>query len=81
MELRTLENKDNTWGYDIYVEEKLVIHQPQRPALGGNMGFEREITARKAGELMMAKMSRGIMPPSLSAVEVDSLIEQFDHEN
>ena len=43
--LITAENK--TWGYDIYNNEKLFVHQPSIPAMPGNKGFATKASAEK----------------------------------
>jgi len=61
------------FGYDIYVNNRLAIHQPNIPAVNGNMGFKTKEDAQKAGELAAYKISNNIMPPAVSVQELDSL--------
>jgi hypothetical protein len=67
------QNIDYGWGYDIYISGKMYIHQPQIPAVGGNLGFKTKGKARKAAELAVYKIRRNIMPPTISVEELDSL--------
>jgi hypothetical protein len=64
---------DNGWGYDIYLEEKLVIHQPHIPAIAGRKGFKTKEQANSVAELAVLKIKNGIMPPTITHHELDSL--------
>ena len=68
---------DKGWGYDIFIGEKKYIHQPHKPAVGGNEGFINEQQAQKVAELALDKIKNGIMPPSLSSEEVDSIMSIY----
>ena len=43
------------------------------PGLPGNEGFTSEDKAKRAAGLMVYKIKQNIMPPALSASELDSL--------
>jgi hypothetical protein len=74
--IKTFEG-ENGWGYDIYRNGNKYIHQPTKPAVGGNVGFKTELQAQKVAELVVEKIEKGRLPPSLKAVEVDSLTQLF----
>jgi hypothetical protein len=61
------------WGYDIFIDSKLIVHQTNIPALPGNSGFKTEADARKVAELAVVKIRKNIMPPSLSTEELKSV--------
>lgn len=61
------------WGYDVYVDGTMYIHQPHIPAVPGNKGFKTEEDARIAAGLVIYKLSMGISPPSITPDELDSL--------
>lgn len=61
------------WGFDILNEGKPMIHQPHIPAVSGNKGFASRAEAEAVGRLMMDKISRGVMPPTVSVEELDSM--------
>jgi hypothetical protein len=63
----------NTWGYDILVNNKLTIHQPSIPSLPGNEGFKTKESAEKVAKLVIKKMKKGEMPPSIDAQEMKKL--------
>ena len=63
----------NTWGYDILVEGERFIHQPSKPGLPGNRGFSTQAKARKVANLMIKKIRKGEMPPSITLEEMKKL--------
>jgi hypothetical protein len=63
----------NYWGYDIYKDNQLLIHQPNIPAIEGDRGFSTEQKAISVANLTIQKLRNGIMPPTLSIEELDSL--------
>jgi hypothetical protein len=63
----------NSYGYDIKKDGKLLIHQPHIPGIAGVRGFDTEQQARAAAQLMISKMEKNIMPPTVSEHEIDSI--------
>lgn len=63
----------NTWCYDIYMNGRLFIHQPNVPGLPGNEGFKTKDGAVKVAELVISKIKMGEMPPSISKEEMKKL--------
>ena len=61
------------FGYDIYRNNALYIHQPNIPAVAGNGGFSTAEKAYKAAKLVAYKIQNNISPPSISRQELDSL--------
>jgi hypothetical protein len=61
------------WGYLILVNEKPYINQPHIPAIPGNSGFNDEDQANIMANFVIYKLKNGIMPPSISIAELDSL--------
>ena len=75
LEVKTYQN-DNTikgWGYDVYADGVLYIHQPHIPAVPGNKGFQSAQQAETAGNFAVYKIRNNIMPPTISVKELDSL--------
>jgi hypothetical protein len=66
-----VENKQ--FGYDIFVDGKIYIHQPHIPSIPGNKGFESKEDAIKVAELIKNKIENKIIPPTTSKAELDSL--------
>ena len=76
--VRTFQNdvaKDNLtgFGYNIYVDSAMTVHQPNVPAVPGNKGFSSAEEAQRIGEMVAYKVKHNIMPPSVSVHELDSL--------
>lgn len=70
---KLIKAEDNTWGYDILVDGNLVVHQPSKPALPGNSGFATQEKARKVAGLVIEKIKKGQMPPTLSPEEMQNI--------
>jgi len=64
---------NSTWGYDILVGNKLMIHQPSIPGMPGNEGFKTKKSAQKVADLVINKMKKGEMPPSVTIEEMKKL--------
>jgi hypothetical protein len=64
---------NNIWGYDILVNKKLTIHQPSVPSQSGNNGFKTKNSAEKVARLVIKKMKKGEMPPTIDAKEMNKL--------
>ena len=75
LEVKTFQNDNGIkgWGYDIYADGALYIHQPHVPAVPGNNGFQSEQKAETTGNFAVYKIRNNIMPPSISVEELDSL--------
>lgn len=66
-------NGTRGWGYNILIDGRLYIHQPNIPAVMGNAGFSSEEKASKAGSFIVYKIRNNILPPSVTPEELDSL--------
>ena len=64
---------NNTFGYDIYSSGKLTIHQTSKPGLPGNEGFKTKDDAIKVAEMVMYKIRKGEMPPTVTVEEMKEL--------
>ena len=65
--------ENNTFGYDIYVYDAVLVHQPSRPGLPGNAGFATAEEAMKVAELVIKKMRNNEMPPTVTIEELREL--------
>ncbi|MFD0751876.1 DUF4907 domain-containing protein [Mucilaginibacter calamicampi] len=61
------------YGYDIYLDTKMIIHQPMIPGVLGRSGFRTRANAQDVANLIISKLEKAIMPPSVSQRELDSL--------
>lgn len=71
--IETYSNPSRGWGYRILKEDQPFIDQPHIPAVQGNNGFDTEEKAERAAELVIHKLEQGIMPPTLTVQELDSI--------
>ena len=62
-----------TYGYDVFVDGRLMIHQTSAPALPGNEGFRTKKDATKVALLVIKKIKKGQMPPTISTGEMKKL--------
>jgi len=64
---------NNTFCYDVLVDGKILIHQPSKPGLPGNEGFKTKQDAEKVAKLIISKIKKGEMPPSVTTDELKKL--------
>jgi Domain of unknown function (DUF4907) len=62
-----------TFGYDIYSNGNLYIHQPTIPSQPGGRGFADTAQAGKVARLAMNKIRKGQMPPTIVPEELHEL--------
>jgi len=62
-----------TWGYDVFADGRLMIHQSSVPALPGNEGFRTKEDATKVALLVIEKIRKGETPPTISIDEMKTL--------
>ncbi len=65
--------KDNTYGYEISVNGKKLIHQEHIPAVSGTLGFKTAEQAQKVAEFLIEKMKKGESLPAISPTELNQL--------
>ena len=70
---KAFRNSDSTWGYTIYVNGRIYIHQQGITTQGPTSGFRTEADAVKTSELVVRKIKNHIAPETVSEKELDSL--------
>ncbi len=70
---KIVRSNNNTWCYDIFINNKLFIHQTSIPGLPGNQGFNTKSDAKKVARLVIDKLKKGEIPPSVSLDEMNKL--------
>jgi hypothetical protein len=60
------------WGYELYNEKKIIIHQEIIPVIEGNNPFLSRSDARKTGKLALLKLNKGKIP-LITKRDLDSL--------
>lgn len=70
---KILECNNSTFGYNIYSDGRLLIHQPSVPSVSGNNGFSTKAGAEKVAGLVIKKIQQGEMPPAVTVKEMKAL--------
>lgn len=63
----------NGFGYDILIDGQIYVHQPTIPAIGGNQTFKSSSDAQRAADLVISKIRQGILPPTVSIEELQTI--------
>ncbi len=63
----------HTYCYDVFADGRLMIHQTSAPALPSNEGFKTKEDATKVALLVIDKIKKGEMPPTISIDEMKKL--------
>ena len=69
----TFQNEGLDWGYKILLNGQPFINQPHIPAVQGNKGFSTQEKAQITAEYALGKIEKGIIPPTSTQQELDSL--------
>jgi hypothetical protein len=64
--IKIIPSINKTFGYDIFINDQRVIHQPHIPALPGNKGFTTKERAQKVAEFVVKKIRKNEMPPTVT---------------
>lgn len=67
------EAKDHTYGYNIFLNDTLFVHQPVIPCIAGNKGFKTKADAKKVAFLVIDKIRKGLIPPTVTIPEMEKL--------
>ena len=71
--IKIIPSANNTFGYDILLYGKPLVHQPSIPGLPGNDGFTTKEKAQKVAELVLKKIRNNEMPPTVTIEELNNL--------
>jgi hypothetical protein len=70
---RIIPSANNSFGYDILLDRKLLVHQPNIPGLPGNEGFSTKERAQKVADFVVKKIRNNEMPPMLSMEDLNAM--------
>lgn len=70
---KIINSANKTYGYDILADNKLLIHQPSIPGATGNNGFKTSASAEKVAQLVISKIKKGEMPPTVTNDDLKKL--------
>jgi len=68
---------NHTYGYEIFIRNKIFIRQLTIPCKSGIEGFIKKLDAEKVARLVIKKLSQGIMPPTINTQELTNLKIDF----
>lgn len=68
------ESEYGGFGYEIMLNNKRIIYQPNIPTETGYLGFTNKADASAAAQLVLKKIRNGEIPPSITKMEIDSLL-------
>ena len=71
--IKIIPSVNKTFGYDILVQGKQLIHQPNIPAMPGNEGFKTKKSAQKVAEFVEKKIRKNEMPPTVSVKDLNRM--------
>ena len=71
--IKVIPSVNNTFGYDILLYGRPLVHQPSIPGLPGNDGFTTKERAQKVAELVLKKIRNNEMPPTVTIEELNSM--------
>jgi len=63
----------NGWGYDILVDDSVIIHQESIPSYGNGLAFPEKQQAQQAANLVLKKLKQGGGLPTLSRFELKAI--------
>lgn len=63
----------NTFGYDILLYGRPLVHQPHIPGLPGNEGFTTKERAQKVADFVVKKIRRNEMPPTVTIDDLNNM--------
>ncbi|ESP62668.1 hypothetical protein SMITH_181 [Smithella sp. ME-1] len=71
--IKIISSVKKTFGYDILINGKPLVHQPSIPALSGNEGFSTKEKAQKVAEFVVKKIKRNEMPPTVTIDDLNNM--------
>lgn len=71
--IKIIPSINNTFGYDILLYGRPLVHQPNIPGLPGNEGFTTKGRAQKIAEFVVKKIRKNEMPPTVTIKDLNSM--------
>ena len=71
--IKILPSTSKTFGYDILVYGRPIVHQPTIPGLPGNKGFTTGKRARTVAEFVVKKIRNNEMPPTVTIEDLNNM--------
>jgi hypothetical protein len=71
--IKVIPSAKKTFGYDILLKGKPLVHQPNIPGLPGNKGFTTRERAKKVAEFVVKKIRKNEMPPTVTIEDLNKM--------
>jgi hypothetical protein len=71
---KIIPSANNTFGYNILLYERSLVHQPNIPGLPGNEGFGTQERAQKVVDFVVKKIRKNEMPPMVSMEDLNTMV-------
>ena len=71
--IKILPSVNKTFGYDILLHGRPLVHQPTIPGLPGNEGFTTKERAQTVAEFVVKKIRNNEMPPTVTIEDLNSM--------
>jgi protein involved in ribonucleotide reduction len=71
--IKIIPSTNKTFGYDILLYGKPLVHQPNIPALPGHEGFSTKEKAQTVAEFVVEKIRKNEMPPTVTIEDLNKM--------
>jgi hypothetical protein len=71
--IKIIPSANNTYGYDIVVYGRPLVHQPNIPGLPGNEGFTTKERSKTVAEFVVTKIRNNAIPPTVTIEDLNKL--------
>ena len=71
--IKIIPSANNTFGYDILLYGRPLVHQPNIPGLPGNEGFSTKERAQTVAEFVVKKIRKNEMPPTVTIEDLNNM--------
>lgn len=71
--IKIIPSANNTFGYDILLYGRPLVHQPNIPGLPGNEGFSTKERAQTVAEFVVKKIRNNEMPPTVAMEDLNAM--------
>jgi hypothetical protein len=71
--IKIIPSANKTFGYDIFLYGRPLVHQPNIPGLPGNDGFTTKEKAKKVAEFVVKKIRNNEMPPTVKIEDLNNM--------
>lgn len=71
--IKIIPSVKQTFGYDILLYGRPLVHQPNIPGLPGNEGFTTKQRAKKVAEFVVKKIRKNEMPPTVTIDDLSKM--------